>query len=62
MKMDPKLVASKQRAEVAYVAKKMKVTQKIARKIMLEIGGNGKPCRSRRKIESAIKIYKATAL
>ena len=55
MKQDPKLVAAKQKFEVAYVAKKFKVTQKKVREVMAILGNNGKMCRSRVKIEKYLK-------
>lgn len=54
--MDRKLVAfsKEQRYEVASVARKFKVPAKYVREVMLEIGKNGKPARSRELIEKEL--------
>ena len=52
MKQDPKLLAAKQKYEVAYIAKKFGITQKVVREITAKVG------RSRGKIYAAIKLLK----
>jgi hypothetical protein len=53
-KQDSKLVASKQRYEIAYIAKKFKVTQAIVRDAALRASKTDKPTRSRKKIEQEL--------
>ncbi|WP_147202819.1 hypothetical protein [Segetibacter aerophilus] len=55
--MDPKLVASKgnNESEVKELAKLYKVPIKELRAIMVEVGENGKPERSREEITDALK-------
>lgn len=47
--MDPKLVAAKQRGEVAYIAKRFKCSQKTVRDVQKKVG------RSRGKVYAALK-------
>ena len=61
-KMDPKLVAEKQQHEVAYISKKFKITSKNLKAIMLQIGKNGKPCRSRKVIYAKLRSLGFTVL
>ncbi len=53
--MDPKLVSSKEDYEVAYIAKKFDMARREVRRIMMECGKNGNPCRSRKVIYKAIR-------
>jgi hypothetical protein len=54
MKMDLKLVAAKDKKELARVAKKFGILQSIVKKIMLIKGKNGKPARSRKVIYAGL--------
>ena len=48
-KMDPKLVAAKQRFEIAYIAKKAKCKTSTVRRVVSEVG------RSRTKVYAALR-------
>lgn len=48
-KMDPKLVAAKQQAEVSYIAKKAKASTKVVRQVIKEVG------RSRAKVYARLR-------
>lgn len=57
-KQDQKLVAFSQsdHEEVKYIAKHYKIPIAVVRKVMAELGKNGKPCRSRAKIYAALRL------
>ena len=54
-KMDGKEIASKQKWEVSYVAKKFKCKVSLVREAIKTANLNGKPCRSRVKVEKRLK-------
>lgn len=55
-KMDRKLVSSKQKWEPADIARKFKCPVALVREAIATANKNGKPCRSRVKVEARLKV------
>ena len=55
MKQDKKLVAAKEKYEIAYISKKFDISPSEVKNIMLNLGKDGKLCRSRKMIYKAIR-------
>ena len=53
--MDPKLVSSKEPWEAAHIARKHKEPVALVRQAIATANKNGKPCRSRWRVEKRLK-------
>ncbi len=57
MKQDPKLVAAKEdnEREVKHICSRFKIPIAAVRKVMMDTGKDGRPCRSRKIIYAALR-------